>query len=149
MKNARIFFRRVYLFGKEGIIVRMKRFIALIGALSLTVGIRLWANGLLNCGYSGTLSVGTYDTERTEVPLLIDGPHRLDIAGDEETAYDVISNLDGKVLMEENLSDMKIIYAYSPRLMSPVIVHSMRVNLMIAVSDRGVTAGTPLIYGSY
>lgn len=130
------------------IIVIMKRFIALLGATLLVIGVRLYNNGLLNCGYDGQLSVGKYDTIKTEA-FLISGEHRMDICGDESVAFNVIDNLDATVLFTETVDGIKIFYAYSPRLSYPVTVKDNKINLMVAVSERGVSAGTPLLYGSY
>lgn len=126
----------------------MRRFIALFGVMLLVIGIRLYNNGLLNCGYSGVISKGEFDTEVIAMPLLIDGPHRIDVEGDITTALRIIENLDGKLLLSEEVGEVTILYAYSPRLIDPVSVHGKKVNLMIAISDK-VSAGTPLLYGSY
>ncbi|MCH5164700.1 MAG: hypothetical protein J1F36_06775 [Clostridiales bacterium] len=128
----------------------MKRFVALFGVMLLVLGLRMYNNGLLNCGYGGTWSYGEYDpVVMEELPLLISGPHRLDLLGDEEIAMDIINNLSGKVLWREQIDDITIIYAYSPRVEEPVTVHGQKVNLMIAISGDRVSAGTPLLYGSY
>ncbi len=128
----------------------MRRFVILLGALLIVIGLRLYNNGLLNCGYSGELSYGTFDMTVCESPpVLIDGPHRMDIEGDEHTALNVIANLSGKLLWREESDDMKIFYAYSPRLQDPIKVHGKNVNLMISVSKNKVSIGTPLLYGSY
>lgn len=129
----------------------MRRFLLLLGALSLAVGLRLYNNGLINCGYDGTLSVGTYDTVAlNEIPLLISGPHRIDIdGGDEDTALKIISTLCGKELFRENVDDIVIIYAYCDRLGDCKKVGDLDVNLMIAITNAGIKAGTPLLYGSY
>ena len=128
----------------------MRRFVALLGVVLLVMGIRLYNNGLLNCGYAGAFSYGTYDTVAYDVaPLLIDGPHRIDVQGGVDTAYGIIANLDGKLLWTEEVGDMTVMYAYSPRLNKPLSVLGHQVNLMIAVTETGVAAGTPLLYGSY
>ena len=128
----------------------MRRIVALFGVMLLIIGIRLYNNGLINCGYAGTLSYGTFDTVAYEdAPLLIDGPHRMDLIGDIITASEIMDNLDAKLLWVENVDDIMIIYAYSPRLVKPVVVHGQKVNLMISVSSSHVAAGTPLLYGSY
>ncbi len=137
--------------GKKAAIIRgMRRFIILFGALLVAFGLRLYNNGLLNCGYDGELSHGTFDTVVYESPpFLIDGPHRMDIEGDERTALNVIDNLSGKLLWREENEDMKVFYAYSPRLKDDIKVHDKKVNLMISVSKNKVSIGTPLLYGSY
>lgn len=128
----------------------MRRFIALFAVMLLVIGIRLYNNGLLNCGYGGEWSYGQYDSIAIkELPLLIDGPHRLDMDGDEKTAINVISNLGGKLLWREQIDDMVILYAYSYRLMKPVSVNGQKINLMIAICGSKVSVGTPLLYGSY
>ncbi len=128
----------------------MRRFIILFGALLIVIGLRLYNNGLINCGYVGELSYGTFDTIAYDSPpLLIEGPHRMDIEGDEHTALNVIANLSGKLLWSEESEDMKVFYAYSPRLQEQIKVHDKKVNLMISVSKNKVSIGTPLLYGSY
>lgn len=135
---------------KAAIILSMRKFVALFGILLLVMGFRLYNNGLLNCGYSGELSYGTFDTkEFVFSPLLIEGPHRLDIEGDENTALSVIKNLSGRLLWSEKCGDIKIYYAYSPRLCEPIRIHDKEINLMVAVSENKVSVGTPLLYGSY
>lgn len=128
----------------------MRRFVVLLGALFLVVGIRLYNNGLMNCGFAGELYYGTFDTVKAETqPLLVEGPHRMDIVGDENTALEVIKNLSGKLLRKENIGEMTIFYAFSPRLIQPCSIKGQEVNLMIAVSNGNVAIGTPLLYGSY
>ncbi len=127
----------------------MKRFLILIGVLSIALGVRLYNNGLIGSDMDGTWSRGDYDVTEIEKPLLISGPHRLDLQGDRFTAKEIMSSLCAKELLCEQVDDIIIYYAYSVRLLSPVTVHGYRVNLMIAVSDGKVVAGTPLIYGSY
>ena len=123
---------------------------ALLGALLLTMGLRLYNNGLLNCGYKGELSHGDLDpVPLTDAPILIDGPHRIDLCGDESVALSIVENLSGKLLWVEQCDGIEIFYAYSPRLGDPETVHGKKVNLMIASSDGRVSAGTPLLYGSY
>lgn len=135
---------------KAAIILSMRKFVVLLGILLLVMGFRLYNNGLLNCGYSGKLSYGTFDTKEIESsPFLIDGPHRLDIEGDENTALSVIANLSGRLLWSEKCGEIKIYYAYSPRLCKPIKIHDKEINLMIAVSDNKVSMGTPLLFGSY
>lgn len=114
------------------------------------MGIRLYNNGLLCCGYEGEISVGEYDPISIEAPLLIDGAHRIDIVGaDLAVAENIIDNLCGRVVHSEIVDGEQIIYAYCLRLANSIEVFGQRVNLMIAVSDQGVAAGTPLLYGSY
>lgn len=124
----------------------MKRFLILLGAVCIALGLKI-GGGLWACGYDGELGVGSFDTAAANG--IICGPHRIDLSGDMDTAESIIKNLGGKKLFSEEVGDIVVIYAYSQRLCSPVIVHGQKVNLMIAVSERGVTAGTPLIYGSY
>lgn len=127
----------------------MRRFIAFFGVLLLVLGIRLYNNGLLACGLGGTLSVGEGDPVPIQTPLLIEGPHRLDLDGDEHTALGIMEALGAKCIEIEDVSDIRIFYAYSPRLKDSVVLRGNKVNLMIAVSPRGVAAGTPLLYGSF
>ena len=127
----------------------MRRFIALLGVTLIVLGLRLYNNGLLCCGYDGKLFVGEYDVVEIEKPLFISGPHRMDIRGGYEVVDEVINNLGAKKLFSEEVDDMKIIYAYSPRLCSPVEVNGVKVNLMIAYKSGEVVLGTPIIYGSY
>ncbi|MBR2971233.1 MAG: hypothetical protein IKC48_05525 [Clostridia bacterium] len=128
----------------------MRRLVALFGVCLLVIGIRLYNNGLLCCGYEGKISVGEYDPIRIEAPLLIDGAHRIDIDGaDFAVAEDIIDNLCGRVVHSEVVDGVQILYAYCLRLGEPIVVFGQRVNLMIAVKDNGVAAGTPLLYGSY
>ena len=134
---------------KRGYNLRMRRFIALFGVMLLVIGIRLYNNGLLVCGYDGELLIGEYDVMQIEKPLLIDGAHRLDIAGDEQVAICAIRNLDATVLFTEMVDDIMIYYAYSPRLDDTVTVKGQDVNLMVAVSNNVVSLGTPLLSGSY
>ncbi|MBE5730799.1 MAG: hypothetical protein E7350_02455 [Clostridiales bacterium] len=128
----------------------MRRLVALFGVCLLVMGIRLYNNGLLGCGYKGEISVGEYDPIRIEAPLLIDGAHRIDIDGaDLAVAEDIVDNLCGKVVHSEKVDGIQIIYAYCLRLGKPVEVFGQKVNLMVAVKEEGVAAGTPLLYGSY
>ena len=132
------------------IIVCMRRFIALLGAMLLLVGVRLYKNGLINCGYEGKISTGTFDTcEMESVPLLIDGAHRLDLVGGQDVAYGVMKNLDARPILCENVDGIILYYACSPRLCDPVEVKGEKVNLMIAINGNNVAVGTPLLYGSY
>lgn len=121
----------------------MKRFLVLLGVLCLTVGIKLNFD-LSNCGYMGKLSEGKFDSCIGNASV-----QRYDVVGDMDTAENMIQNLGAKELFRERVDDIDVIYAYSPLLCSPVVVHGHKVNLMIAVSERGVTLGMPLIYGSY
>ncbi|MBR2968048.1 MAG: hypothetical protein IKC35_04665 [Clostridia bacterium] len=127
----------------------MRRFIALFGVMLLVIGIRLYNNGLLVCGYDGAVLVGEYDLTQIEKPLLIDGAHRLDIMGDEQVALSAMSNLDANVLFVEKVDDIKIFYAYSPRLSEKVMIKGREINLMVAVRNNVVSLGTPLLEGSY
>ncbi len=111
----------------------------------MAVGLKL-NGGLDNCGYAGTPGVGKYDTHSVDFST---DPQRYDVVGDMDTAEDIIKNLKAKELFRERAGDIDIIYAYSCMLGRAVDVHGCKVNLMIAVSERGVTLGTPLIYGSY
>ena len=129
----------------------MRRFVALFGVMLIVIGVRLYNNGLLNCGCDGKLSCGTFDTAEIEqLPLLIDGAHRIDVAyGDKAVALDIIENLSGKVIFSEQVDGIEIFYAYSPRLGRAATARGKKVNLMVAVTPSGVAAGTPLLYGSY
>lgn len=128
----------------------MKKFILLLGAVLFVVGLRLYNNGLINCGYDGKLSYGTFDTKAYDLkPLLVSGPHRMDIKGNEEAAYEIMDNLSADLKLSEEVEGIKILYAYSPRLSDEVDVHGKKVNLMIAVKKGEIAVGTPLLYGSY
>ena len=69
--------------------------------------------------------------------------------GGSSDVKELIKRLDIKVVDEQNLANIKIIYGFSPRLGKPVIINNKKVNIHIAQRCAIITVGTPLILGSY
>ena len=68
---------------------------------------------------------------------------------EEEALSKLMKKLKMKTVMTQELGDIKIIYGYSNRLKNSVILDGKKVNVEIAVRGGKITAGTPLILGSY
>ena len=61
----------------------------------------------------------------------------------------LLEKLDAKLIHTESLSDVKSYYFYTKNLSKIEIVNGQKVNLQIAVSNKNIVVGTPIIYGGY
>lgn len=69
--------------------------------------------------------------------------------GDTHTALSEAKRLDTHILFVEYAAGITNYYGYSPRLSGGVTVNGERVNVHVAVSDRGSAIGTPIIFGGF
>lgn len=69
--------------------------------------------------------------------------------GDRAAAEAMLSQLQATVVKESEINGLTVIYARSARLRGGVVLNGETVNLQIALRGKTVTAGTPLILGSY
>ncbi len=133
----------------------MKKFILFIGIALLFSGFRLWDNGLLSISADGTFTVydrGGIETVYDKKPILdrFGAYTRLDVSGGIAEAEKGLKELGAKVLWEERLDDVTIIYAYAPTVRKYEKVAGKRVNVMVAVrGEERVSFGMPLLKGSY
>lgn len=132
----------------------MKKFIFFLGLCLLFAGIRLSDNGLLSISSDGKFTVygaGGAETVYESKPLLdrFDGYTRLDVCGGRETADKSLRELGAKLLWEEEVDGVTVLYAYSPLIRKYETVHGERVNIMAAVKNDSVALGCPLLKGSY
>lgn len=69
--------------------------------------------------------------------------------GSEKDIQYFINTTDMKIIDEQNLANIKVIYGYSPRFKDFVVINGERINVQIAQRGRTITIGLPLINGSY
>jgi len=69
--------------------------------------------------------------------------------GGEDDIEALIKKLRVKTLFTQKVGSIDIIYGYSPRLKGGVYLDGQKVNLQIARRGEVITAGTPVILGSY
>ena len=68
---------------------------------------------------------------------------------DRDAAFAEAERLGARFLIEESASGVTNYYGYSPRLAGGVTLYGERINVHVAVSERGSAIGTPLIFGGY
>lgn len=61
----------------------------------------------------------------------------------------ILSKLNVSKLKEEKVGDIYIVYGYSPNIKKSIDVDDQKINIQIALSDKKITVGTPLILGGY
>lgn len=132
----------------------MKKFVLFLGLVMLLCGIRLSDNGLLSVSADGVFTVygeGGEVTVYKEKPVLdrFGGYTRLDISGDMAEAERGLRELGAKILWEEQVGDITVLYAYAPTVNKFETVKGRRVNVMVAVRGGSVAFGMPLLKGSY
>lgn len=153
--NCQVNFRINGLNNKNpSIIYGMKKFVLFIGLVLLFSGMRLYDNGLLSVSADGKYTVygkNGAETVYEKKPILdrFDAYTRLDIAGGRAEAEKGLKELNAKILWEERIGNITILYAYAPTINRSETVKDRRVNVMVAVTDAGVAFGSPLLKGSY
>jgi hypothetical protein len=126
----------------------MKRFIAFLGVALLLVGLRLYDTGLVRLAEDNaevTVFSATEFTDKLFLPTGADS-YRVDLKG-AENAGKLLAAANAEVQFTE--LDGKLIYAYSDRIPRTEWVHGRRVNLMIYTDGENVSAGVPILKGSY
>ncbi|RXZ62014.1 hypothetical protein ESZ91_06390 [Candidatus Borkfalkia ceftriaxoniphila] len=68
---------------------------------------------------------------------------------DKGAAFFEAERLETRFLIEESAAGVTNYYGYSPRLSGGVTLFGERINVHVAVSERGSAIGSPLIFGGY
>lgn len=125
----------------------VKRFMAFIAVGLLLIAARYYPSALERAGYGETVYYGSDD----KIIGYADAYAycRTDMTGGEETAKRIMKDMRAVLLFTENPDGEIIYYCFTPLLPRFEIVNGRKINLAIAVRGTAVTAGTPLIKGSY
>ena len=70
-------------------------------------------------------------------------------SGKENKILEILNKLNATTIKKENINDIKVIYAYSPLLKDYCLIDGFKVNLQVAYNKGIITAGYPLILGSF
>ena len=57
--------------------------------------------------------------------------------------------LNATIIKEEKFDEFWVIYAFSPKIEKFVVMNNKKVNTQIALKNKIITVGTPIILGSY
>ena len=110
-------------------------------ALILVIGALILAYSL-NGFRVATLSMGgTYTKDN--------GGETLVFEGSDEDIKALLNKLNATILQTQSVGGVEIIYGHSRRLKGGVIVEGEKINIQIAKRGGVITAGTPIIFGSF
>ena len=125
----------------------LKRFAAFVAAGLLLIASRYYPVALVRGNYGEITYYTACDlpSERGDAYSYC----RADTYGGEEKALEIIRSLGADVLFTEKPEGVTIYYCYSAAFPRRVKVNGIAVNLAVAVRGDKVSAGTPLLKGSY
>lgn len=131
-----------------------KRIVAFIAVTLMLLGLRLIDNGLGGIAKNGNYTVfDKYDRAKSYdgIPVLnVRGAYeRVDFKGSRADADKLLYDSRSKVLGEERIDGITVIYAYCPTISASETTVYGEVNVMIALSHGNVVVGSPLIKGAY
>lgn len=117
----------------------LKRFIIFIAVGLMLLGTKL---------YPSELQKSAYDMNG-DYTALSGRFERAEFSGDMDFAIKLIEKMCAEVVFTEQAADTEILYCYTRKIgVSKTVAHK-KINLVVAVANGYVRAGSPLLKGSY